>query len=229
VPAVGGVSAEKISLQLAELNWRISEIPLKTPPQLLSPPGRFSALWTTSGACWLIMVLLFCSAAATGVRRVRTHNWRLALQGSQDGSEVGDARRPDADWSFGDPRRLRIAWDIPRPVTVPAGAVGKILVATPDQVASALVEGERELLPYRRATVEPLIAVRVPTEAGVGFILFDSRDGTVAERRIYLVDRLPPARSWLTLGGRDAVYLGPSKAEVDSRPPEQVDLLQGVP
>ncbi len=226
MPAAGGVTAEKISLHLAELNWRISEIPLKEAPRLLSPPGRFPALWMTSGACWLIMVLLFCSAAATGVRRVRTHNWR---QGIQDGSGAGDSPRPDADWSFGDPRRLRIAWDIPRPVTVPTAAVGKILVATPDEVASALVEGERELLSYRRATVKPLIAVRVPTEAGVGFILFDSRDGTVAERRIYFVDRLPPARSWLTLGGHEAAYLGPSRPDVDSRRPEQVDLLQGLP
>jgi hypothetical protein len=108
-------------------------------------------------------------------------------------------------------------------------AVERILVATPDQVAFALVEGERELLPYRRRTVQPLIAVRVPTETGAGLVLFDSREGTVAERRVYLIGQMPPTRSWFALDQNQVVYLGPSTPEIDSGPPVPAGAPPGLP
>ena len=224
-------SAEKITRQLAELNWKITEIPLKNAPQLVSASNRLPALWAMSIACWFIMAVVFASGASAGVNRVRKNGWRFAWQRVQTAAQDAgaDSRSPNADWSFGDPRRPRVAWDLPPPATVPPVGIERILVATPDQVAYALVEGERELLSYRRNTVKPLIAVRVLTETGLGFILFDSRDGTVAERRVYLVHQMPPTRSWFGLGQYQAVYLGPSKPEIDPVSPEPAEEPPGAP
>jgi hypothetical protein len=230
LPGVTVPSAEKIAQQLAELNWKITEIPLKSAPQLVSACNRLPALRTTSIACWFIMTIVFASSMNVGVKRVRENGWRFAWHGVHASApEVGaDSQSPNADWSFGDPRRPRVAWDLPPPPAVPPLGVEKILSATADQVAYALVEGERELLAYRRLTVKPLIAVRVPTETGLGFILFDSRDGTVAERRVYLVRQMPPMRSWFGLGRYQAVYLGPTKPEADPAPLESAEYEPGA-
>jgi Protein kinase domain len=225
---------EKLARQLAELNGRIAEIPLRKAAEMVPVPGRFPALWTTSIASWLILILLFGSALGAGVKRVRASYWRFTgildgLNLSSGAENANGAIQPtNADWSFGDPRRLRIAWDLPKPAAVPPVAIEKILVATPDQVAFVLVEGERELRSYRRLTVKPLIAVRVPTETGVGLVLFDSHEGTVAERRVYLVGQLPPARTWFALNQNQAVYLGPSTPEIDPGHPEPAEALPGL-
>jgi hypothetical protein len=224
-------SPDDLSRQLGEMNWKITEIPLKQSPSLVPVPGWLPAFWTTSITCWLILVLIFASAANAGARRVRASLWshltRNVWTGPEDaGAETGI---PGGNWSFGDPRRRQIDWDIPRPAVVPTVDVGKILPATPEQVAYALVEGERELLKYRRSTVKPLIAVRVSTSTGQGFIMFDGQDGSVAERRVYQVKHLPPERSWFELDRHLAVYLGVSAPEIETRQPEPVDVLQGVP
>jgi len=59
------------------------------------------------------------------------------------------------DWSFADPRNQRVAWNLQPHLAAPAIAVEKTLAASPDQVAFALVEGERELLSFLRRTVKP--------------------------------------------------------------------------
>jgi hypothetical protein len=213
------------------MNWKMTEIPLKQEPQLVTIPGWLPGLWATSMTCWLIMIVVFFSATNEGIKRVRASGWTLSVRSVLTGTEETDpnARRPVTDWSFGDPRRRQIDWDLPRPGIVPGIGVEKIIAATPDQIAYALVEGEREVMSYRRRTVEPLIAVRVPTKSGVEFIVFDSRDGAVAERRIFRVDRLPPVRSWFELDRYLVVYLGASKPEIDSRQSEPAEVLPVVP
>lgn len=235
LPGSVHLSDETIARQLADLNGKIAEIPLVQTVEPVPAPNRLPALWTTSIACWLIAAVVFCSAAVNGIRQVRANSVRItdALRGPSLQAGAGDAdvdsRSPRTDWSFGDPRRTRIAWDLPPPAAMPRLAVGKVQAATPDQVAFALVEGEQELLPYLRRTVKPLIAIRVPTETGVGLILFDSRDGTVAERRIYLVAEAPPVHSWFTLGRNQVVYLGPSPREIDPGHAEPAETPPGAP
>jgi hypothetical protein len=231
LPGADVRSIEQLTRQLSEMNWKVAEIPLKQAPQLVASPGWLFGLWTTSVFCWLIMALVFSRASNTGIRRIVSSAWGYSVQRHMSVAQDVDAEAglPASDWSFGDPRHKQIPWDLPKPATMPKVGVGKILVATADQIAYALVEGERELTPYRRRTVEPLIAVRVHAEEAEGFILFDGRDGTVAERRVYLVDKVPPVRSWFELGRHLAVYLGVSKQEIDSREPAPADVLQGVP
>jgi len=83
--------------------------------------------------------------------------------------------RQNADLVLRDPRRPRVCLGSSAAPAVPPLGVEKILSATADQVAYALVEGERELLLPAALRVKPLIAVRVPTETGLGFDLVDSR------------------------------------------------------
>jgi hypothetical protein len=232
LPGAEPASSDILSRQLGELNWKIAEIPLKETPQLVAIPGRLVALWTTSFICWFIMLAVFVCALNSGISRFRADGWTFSARGFLAGGQNAGTAVPsqNADWSFGDPRRRRIDWNLPRPATMPKVDPAKVLVATPDQVAYALVEGERELIGYHRNTVEPLVAIRVPSEDGLEFILFDGRDGTVAERRIYLLDRLPPTRTWFELDRHAVVYLGTAKTEIDSRqPPEPVDPLAAGP
>ncbi len=225
-------SEERVAVQLAVINLKIKDVPLKEAPQLVTPPGRLPALWTTSIVSWLIITVVLVGAVHSGIHRMREKGWRIfgfgagnALQASSIGAGA-DLGSPGADWSFGDPRNPRVAWSLAKPARVPPAGVKGIRVATPEQVAFALVEGERELLPFLRRTVKPLIAVRVAAEGGIGLILFDGADGTVAERRVYLVGQVPAPSSWLNLGGRDVVFLGaatetaaPADAGPEPEPP----------
>lgn len=232
LPGAETAYSDMLSWQLGELNWEIAEIPLKETPQLVAVPGRLAALWATSFTCWIIMLVVFGCAVNSGIGRFRADGWIFSahgfLAGPHDaGTEVSSQ---NSDWSFGDPRRRRIDWDLPSPAAIPKVDPSKVLVATPDQVAYALVEGERELMDYRRNTVKPLIAVRVPSGNGLEFILFDGRDGTVAERHIYLLARLPPMRTCFELDKHKVVYLGTAKTEIDARQPaEPADPLAEGP
>jgi hypothetical protein len=209
-------SEDRIMAHLTALNRKIAEVPLKEALPLVTPPGRLPALWTTSVISWLVMILVFGGAVRSGVHRVRTEGWRIIGIGSGNPIQTPvvevdpELKSANADWSFGDPRNHRVVWKLPKPAAVPPVEVRTRLEAKPDQVAFALVEGERELLPFLRHSVKPLIAIRVPTESGVGLILFDTGEGTVAERRVYVVGQEPPAPSWLRLGGHDVVFLGAS-------------------
>jgi len=236
--AMGGAavpSEDRIILQLAVLKRKIAEVPLKQTPRPVDLPGRLPALWTTSVVSWLIMVLVLGSALRVGVHRFRVEGWRfIGFGGGTAFTPVSDdadvkLHAVNPDWSFADPRNQRVAWNLQPHLAAPAIAVEKTLAASPDQVAFALVEGERELLSFLRRTVKPLIAVQVPTEAGTGLILFDGQEGTVAERKIYLVGQLPPAPCWLKLAGRDVVFLGTAK-QAAAQPDADADVPEpGVP
>lgn len=204
----------EIADRLAKLNAEIAAVTLRPPPEIVRSPGRFAGVWAGSVACWLLLATVLGTAARAEIKRVRSAPQAAAGGVAGDGTratpgdEAGaDAAAPSTDWSFGDPRDPRVALDIPKPASLPVITVDRTVPATPDQVAFALVEGERQLLPYRRRTVASLIAIRVPDAAGVGLILFDGRNGTVAERRVHLVKELPKSRTWIELAGHAAVFL----------------------
>ena len=204
----------EIGNQLAKLNSEIAALALKPAPDVVRAPGRFAGIWAGSIAGWLVLAMALGAAAHTGIQRLSAGRLAPTDAVVRDGiaaiptDEVdADSAGPKADWSFGDPRSPRIAWDIPRPASMPAFPMDESAPATPDQVAFALVEGERQLQPYRRHTVKSLIAIRVPAATGVGLMLFDGRDGTVAERRVHLVKEPPRSRTWLEIAGHQVVFL----------------------
>jgi hypothetical protein len=90
-----------------------------------------------------------------------------------------------------------------RPVEIVA-----IASASPEQSAFALVSGTVLLQPYSRQGVRVLLAVRVPTTRGFGFVIFNTRDRQLVDDEVLLVREPLEDHTWYQFGRRRIVYLG---------------------
>lgn len=86
--------------------------------------------------------------------------------------------------------------------------------ATPEQAAFALVSGTLLLQPYPRQKLNVLLAVRVPTTRGFGFMIFNTRDRELFDHEVRLVRRPLEDHTWYQLGHRRVGYLGTPPALV---------------
>lgn len=106
-----------------------------------------------------------------------------------------------------DPKDQKISWNYRAPLEVTPVRVSDTREATPEQTKAARENGERLTAPYILSTINTLIAVKVPTDSGVGLMLYDGRSAKVADKRVYIVGYLPLERSWMLVGDRTAVFL----------------------
>jgi hypothetical protein len=94
--------------------------------------------------------------------------------------------------------------------------------ASPEQSAFALVSGTVLLQPYRRKAVNVLLAVRVPTTRGFGFLVFNTRDRQLLDHEVRLARQPLQDHTWFQLGSRRILYLGTPtalEAEISLAPP----------
>ncbi|HTO04296.1 MAG TPA: hypothetical protein VL069_11370, partial [Opitutus sp.] len=80
--------------------------------------------------------------------------------------------------------------------------------ASPEQSAFALVTGSLLLQPYPRSGVNVFLAVRVPTTRGFGFLIYNTRDRTLLDHEVLLVQEPLKERTWYQLGSRRIGHLG---------------------
>jgi len=211
--------SRELRRQLAEVNRDIGEIELVPAPKPVRCHSHFWGIWIVSGGCWLVLAAVIAATTRAGVMRFR----EISQQPGQSIAEAmffnpaGPDRAPEEsapagpDWSLVSQAGPKIPWNLKTPKEVPPLKVLMAPRATADQVAYALVEGERLLVPYQRMTIPNAIAVLVPTKRDFGLVLFNGRDGFVDGRRIYVVRELPKPGTWFELGGRRVVYLGTTR------------------
>jgi hypothetical protein len=94
--------------------------------------------------------------------------------------------------------------------------------ASAEQSAFALVSGTLLVDPYPRKGVNVLLAVRVPTTRGFGFLVFNTRDRKLLDNDVLLVRESLEVGAWYQLGTRRIGYLGTPEGlqtEISLAPP----------
>ena len=61
---------------------------------------------------------------------------------------------------------------------------------------------------YARRSVTAYVAVPVPTGNGLGYLIVNGRERTLADTRAFILERTPAVHDWYQLGPRRVVYLG---------------------
>jgi serine/threonine protein kinase len=214
--ALGGEAiaptASAISGELAVIQAEVAGLALKPVPPPLPQPGLVLPAWIGPLAGWSFVVLLLLagywkphggpmpdldpkSAAA------------LAIENAMKAAPA-DAKLTPEEYFYGDPRKPPARWNIAKPASAPAVAIARVKPATPDDVALALIEGQRLLLPYQQKSVDALIAVPVNGNNGAGLILYDGRNRRVVGRELLLPAQLPAEKSWFEVDRLKIFYVG---------------------
>ncbi|MGC4071876.1 MAG: hypothetical protein QM760_05060, partial [Nibricoccus sp.] len=104
---------------------------------------------------------------------------------------------------FSDPRSVYVNWSFVEPAEAPAFAVRGYAKPSPEQVATALIDGQKLLAPYAPQTAQGVIAIPVSAGDVRGIMLYDVKRRMLVERRIFKLDQLPSVeRSWHALDRR---------------------------
>ena len=110
---------------------------------------------------------------------------------------------------FTDPRSVYVNWSFVEPDEAPALPVRGYAKPTPEQVATALIDGQKLLAPYAPQTAQGVIAVPVATADEPGVMLYDVKRRMLLDRRIFKLEQLPRTeRSWYELERKKILYLG---------------------
>ncbi|MDX2187214.1 MAG: hypothetical protein SFV32_09800 [Opitutaceae bacterium] len=80
--------------------------------------------------------------------------------------------------------------------------------ADPYQQTAATDLAKMTLSRFNPDTINAVIAVRVPTEKGVGIMLWDGKGQRLVNRSVIKMNYVPIARTWLDVGGQKVFYLG---------------------
>ncbi len=125
---------------------------------------------------------------------------------------------------FTDPQVSKEPWPFEEPAEAPTLWVRGYSTPTPEQVANALIDGWKLLMPYTPNSASGVIAVPVATDTSEpGVVLYDTRRKMLLDRRIYKLDQLPEMeRTWHQMDGRTILYLGEApnlRLHHDASPP----------
>ena len=232
--------ASAISVALATVQAEIANLALKPAPALLLQPGLVLPAWIGGPvAGWLLAVLLlfwgYWKPHGDALSAVDpTTAAAMAIEKAMQAAPA-DAKLTAEEYFSGDPRNPLARWNHAKPTAAPAIPVAKVKPATADDVATALIDGQRLLLPYQQNSVDALIAVPVGGANGSGLILYDGRNRRVIGRQVFLPSQLPSDKRWFEVEKLKVFYAGkpppppppPPKPVVDpQRPVDTADMSE---
>ena len=119
-----------------------------------------------------------------------------------------ELRRAKREADKQDEPLLKISWPFKEPNEAQPVRIQETLAAVPEQTAIAQEMGQLLVDRYEPSTIAALIAVQVPTEKGVGLMLFDGRTGKVSGKKVFILGFVPFSKSWVELDSKKVLYLG---------------------
>lgn len=228
---------------LAELSAIYQEaagLALKPAPAPLPTAGFALPVWFCTVFVWLMVLVVPLGGrlrqAVDGkpvVAPVDPHTAVVrAIEKSLTPAAPGEERTLE-DVFYDNPVSPRARWSVARPEAAPSVPLVAVKPATPDDVARALIDGQRLLLPYQQSTVDALIAVPVGEKDGSGIMLYDGRNRRVLERQVLLPAQRPAEKSWFEIEQLKVFYAGkpppppppPPKPVVDPQKPRDTSDL----
>ena len=220
-----------LSAEYSALNVEVAALALVPRPGPLPPPDRALPVWAGSCGSWALCGLVFFFAywRPAGNSTDALDPAAAAAQAIEKSLSAGAAaeKLTPEDYFYDNPKVPRTRWKEAKPAQAPAIPVAKVKPATADDVAAALVDGQRLLLPYQRGSVNAPIAVPVKGKDGDGLILYDARNRRIIQREVLLPAQLPADKSWFEVDKLKVFYAGtpppppplPQKIVVDPQKP----------
>ena len=207
------LTASTLSAELTALQMEVATLALEPAPPPLSQPGLVLPAWFGPLAGWAFIVLVLLAG-----------HWKphgqspapdldpqaaaaLAIENAMKAAPA-DAKLTPEEYFSGDPRKPPARWNVAKPAAAPTIPVAKIKPASSDEVAAAMIDGQRLLLPYQQNSVDALIAVPVAGRDGSGLILYDGRNRRVIGRQVLLPSQLPSEKSWFEVDKLKVFYAG---------------------
>jgi len=205
-------TAAAISGELAALQADVARLVLNPAPPPLPRPGLALPAWLGTMAGWSFIVLLIVAGHWTSHRAVSLEvdpnaAAAIAIEKAMTAAPASEKLTPD-DYFYGDPSKLPQRWNVAKPSVAPAIPVARVKPASSDEVAAALIDGQRLLLPYQQNSVDALIAVPVGSSDGSGLMLYDGRNRRVIARQVLQPTQLPADRSWFEVDKLKVFYVG---------------------
>jgi len=224
-------TAAAISRELATLQADVAKLILNPAPPPLPRPGLVLPAWFGAMAGWSLIFLLVV-AGHWNLRRGVALEFdekaaaALAIEKAMMAAPASEKLSPD-EYFYGDPRKLPRRWNVAKPSEAPAISVARVKPASSDEVAEALIDGQRLLLPYQQNSVDALIAVPVGGGDGSGLMLYDGRNRRVIAREVLQPAQRPADKSWFEVDKLKVFYAGapppppppPPKLAVDPQKP----------
>jgi hypothetical protein len=219
--------------ELAAISTEVAGLVLNPLPPPLPKAGRVLPAWAGALAGWSLAVLVLVTSywKPTASSSTQTVDPKAAAAEAIEKAlkaGAGEVQRTAEDDFYDNPTKPRARWNVARPAEAPAVPLAKVKPASPDDVAMALIEGQRLLLPYQQSTVDSLIAVPVEGKSGSGLMLYDGRNRRVIERQVLLPAALPAEQSWIEVDKIKVFYAGPPPPPPAPPPKPEVDPQKPV-
>ena len=183
-------------------------------PQAVRVPASLHAGWAGAVAGWLVVLGAFAWAGWSRMPEPPpdlVSEQRSPAENAQAGSAPAKPKIAlnAEERFFSDPRSAYVDWNFPEPETVPPLLVRGYARPTAEQVALALVDGQKLLAPFAPRSAHGIIAIPVATKTEPGVMLYDVEKRMLIDRRIFKLEQLPESeRTWHALDNQKVLYLG---------------------
>ncbi len=222
-----------ISGEFKAVQSEVAALDLKPAPAPLPRPGLMLSAWFGTLAAWAVLLSLLI-AGYWGQFNVATE---LPAEPKPDAAAViesemaagpADEKPTQEEAFYGDAKKPLQRWDVVKPARAPAVPLAKVKPAGSDEIAAALIDGQRLLLPYKQKSIDAIIAVPVGGKNSSGLILYDGRNRRVIGRQVLLPSQLPSEKSWFEVDKLKVFYAGAPEAPPPPRPKPIVDPQKPV-
>ncbi len=217
VLALGGedhaLKVVTISGEFNAVQAEVAGLDLEPASASLARPGLMLPAWFGTLAAWTVLMSLLIIGhwnyqnAESVLPPELSAATALAIENAGI-SAPADEKPTQEENFFGDAKKPLRRWDVVKPASAPAVSLEKAMPADPDEVAAALIDGQRLLLSYKQNSIDAIIAVPVAGKNGSGLILYDGRNRRVIGRRVLLPSQLPSEKSWFEVDKLKVFYLG---------------------
>jgi len=216
--------AAVVNGELAAIRTEIAGLALKPVLPALPKAGLVLPAWAVTLASWalavIVLVTSYWNPFATAPAPVDPRAAAAEAIEKAMAAGAGEVERTAEDIFYDNPTKPRARWNVARPEAAAVVPFARVKPASPDDVAMALIEGQKLLLPYQQDTVDALIAVPVEGKKGSGLMLYDGRNRRVIERQVLLPAQLPADKSWFEVDKLKVFYAG-APAPTPPPPPKQ--------
>ena len=118
-----------------------------------------------------------------------------------------ELRRAKREADKQDEPQIKMSWPFKTPLEAKPIRLQSSTVALPEQMAVAEEMAQLLVERYDPKTINATIAVQVPTEKGVGLMLYDGRTGKISDRKVYIIAFVPFSRSWIEIDSKKVIFL----------------------
>lgn len=221
---------------LQETNEQISKLTLDPKPEPVPLPLRFKDTQLVALMSWLVVLVLVGGTTWRGIQHPpklptisfekigqffssndnpqnlsKEEKGKLAAteatvaQKKKISSKLEELRR--AKKAKQDSAEVKISWPFKAPKDAQPLRILETTPSLPEQTALAQELAELLVDRYDPKTINANIAIQVPTEKGVGLMLYDGRTGKVTDKKVYMIGFVPFPKSWIDLDSKQAIYL----------------------